>query len=130
MHAVLVEHGVFRRVHAADRRAVGHGLLGVAGAGALDEDDLFRLLAVGGPAHFAGRRARGREEALEGQTADHILVSMPSAILGQARLVVQVVAGGYDDDIHPFIEVRGNLFKVNGASGGRSVRRRGIVPLA
>ena len=68
------EHGVLRRVHAADLGAVGLALLHAvtAGADALDEDDGLRVRAVGRAQERAARRARGVHEALKFQARDDV----------------------------------------------------------
>ena len=59
MHLVVVEHGVFGGVHAADLGAVGDPFFSGSTADALYEDDLFRFLAVGGAQDLAASGAGG-----------------------------------------------------------------------
>ena len=106
----MVEHGVLGSVHAADLGAVGNPLFAGTGTDALDEDDLLRLLAVGGADDLAAGGAAGRGEALEGHAIDDVgdgaVAEFAVAFDGRAgRLgadVVEVEAGGDDDGADRF----------------------------
>ncbi len=82
-------HGVLQAGAAADSAAVGQVVL-VPAAGALDEGDGFRGLAVAGPHHFALQ-----EHALELHIGHHIGHAV--AQVAQFLRVVGQPAGGLDD---------------------------------
>ena len=102
---VLVEHAMLGVVHAADLRAVGNALGVVSRAHATDEHHGLRRLAVGRPPDFTAGRARGRNQPLELQRIDHVLVFSVAvfAVAGKLRIgllfrrIVKLVAGGDDD---------------------------------
>src|SRR6185369_14362953 len=97
--------GVFGGVHAADLGAVGDAFLPGPGADALDEDDLFRLLAVGGAQDLAAGGAGGTRQALEGHAVDDVgdlavaefAVPLDGGAFGLFGDVVEFEAGSDDD---------------------------------
>ena len=80
-------------------RAVLDPFGGVAAAGAGDEHDRFRLLAVGGPPDRAQGGPGSRGQALELQAVDDILV-FAVAVFREEIGVHDLEAGGQHDGAH------------------------------
>ncbi len=110
--AVLVEHGVFGRVHTTDARTIGDAAFGVAGADALDKDDLPGDTAVGGAKDLAGGGAGGRKEAFELKPGEDV-GDFPGPVLAQFLRRIEVEAGGDDDGPHFLFGERFLLLKVD-----------------
>src|SRR6185369_4218989 len=102
---VVIEHGMFGGVHAADLGAVADPLLSGPAADALDEDYGLRFFAVGGAEDLAAGGAAGTGQPLEGHAVDDVgdlaVAEFAVALDGGAfRLfgdVVELEAGGDDD---------------------------------
>ena len=120
---MVVEHGVLGGVHAADFGAVGDPFFSGTRADALYEDDLFRLLAVGGAQNLAAGRAGGRCQTLEGHAVDDVgdlavtefAVPFDLRAFGLFADVVEVEAGGDDDGTDRFDDQLVLLLEVYGA---------------
>ena len=67
--------GLFERGHATDPRAVAQ-IIFIAGAGALDEGDIFRFLAIRGAEQASRRRAMRVGQPFEFDTGDDIGVAI------------------------------------------------------
>ncbi|OQC72775.1 MAG: hypothetical protein BWX45_00794 [Deltaproteobacteria bacterium ADurb.Bin002] len=71
----LADDRLFGGVHTADRRAPAVAAGNIAGADALNEGDLFGLLAVGNSLHMAEEGAGRGQDALKLQGRDDVLVN-------------------------------------------------------
>ena len=61
----LCDYRLFGRIHTANRRAPGVGIVGIPGTDALDPCDFFRVLAISGSHDLSHERAGGGENSFK-----------------------------------------------------------------
>ena len=94
---IFQQHRLFRRVHAADLRAVALAAAGhITGTDALDKHDVLRVLSVGQTHHVAAGRARRIHQTFQLQRCDDVFALVVVIFIKLVK-ADGVKAGGYDD---------------------------------
>jgi hypothetical protein len=101
--------------------------LGIAGTGALNEDDLAGDSAIGWAPNLASGGARGGEKPLEGEGVDDVR-HVPAPVLGHVLEPIDVVPGGEDDGGAAFLDDGVGLIEVDGADGTELGARPAAIP--